>query len=249
MSLRLTPIDRPASLIARIIFQPLEEAARLYFSQNVNPGQTVSTVDQQQPFQVLANLLRLSLTLPLVTIVFVPGLAPVLIPILLPDRYRHTSAPQILITYMTIYLPVMSLNGILEAFFTATTDASKIARQSGVMAACSLLFGATLIGFRQLRNTFPDKSSIWTGPECALVYANTLQMICRIAFAGKHALSFMSINTGSDGANRSKPGLATTSAIVVSGITMWLVAHRYETSTLVRLVSTLSLGVTCLAIL
>lgn len=143
-------------------------------------------------------------------------------PYLLPPKYLQTSAPSILIAYLTLYLPIMSINGILEAFFSATTDTHKVARQSGVMAGCSLVFAGTLATARQLRESrmvyTASVPGVWLSPEISLVYANTLQMICRIVFAGRHASDLTKIAIGSRSVLRWSPGMLSVVAIGMSGM-------------------------------
>lgn len=174
-----------ASLITRIVLQPLEESARLYFSRAVNRAKP-----NLQPFYILSNMARLSVLFLLGTLVFVPPVGSIFVPLILPPQYQSTSAPQTLVAYTMIYLPVMSLNGILEGFFAATTDAKGVASQSGVLAGCSLAFGATLLLFRYVHLKLDHVPFIktWTSTETSLVYANTVQMFCRIFFSGRHAL-------------------------------------------------------------
>lgn len=184
----LTRIDlrAAASLIARIVLQPLEESSRIYFAQSVPSAATGVNTDLT-PFRILGNLIRLSITFLLLTLAFIPPVAPIVVPYLLPRQYISTSAPQTLVAYLTIYLPVMSMNGILEAFFSATTDVKGLAGQSGVMVACTGAFAGSLIALDRLRSYASQAAAGWLNPESSLVYANSVQMMCRIAYAGRHA--------------------------------------------------------------
>lgn len=235
-------------MIARIVFQPLEEAARLYFSRTVRPQRIASTAEDRAPFQVLANLLHLSIALPMITVAFVPAVSPVIRTVLLPERYQNTSAAQTLVTYLMFYLPTMSLNGILEAFFAATTDATKIAQQSGVMAGCSLVFGSTLLALKHVRRSYSRTAfSVWLNPECSLVYANTLQMLCRIVFAGRHAVSLTAKNTAEHSGFRRGPGIITILAATISGILLSFLP--VEIALLPRLGAAGLLGISCLSLM
>lgn len=181
----------------------------------------------------------------MITVAFVPAVSPVIRTVLLPRRYQDTSAAQTLVTYLMFYLPAMSLNGILEAFFAATTDAAKIAQQSGVMAGCSLIFGSTLLALKFVRRSYSQTVfSRWLSPECALVYANTLQMLCRIAFAGRHAFSLTTKSTGEHSRYRWIPGFITIMAVTISGLLLSLLP--VEIALLPRLGAVGLLGLVCL---
>jgi hypothetical protein len=194
------------------------------------------------------NLLHLSIALPMITVAFIPAVSPIIRTVLLPRRYQDTSAAQTLVTYLMFYLPAMSLNGILEAFFAATTDATKIAQQSGVMAGCSLVFSSTLLALKSVRRSYtPSVLSRWLNPECCLVYANTLQMLCRIAFAGRYAVSLTVKNIGEPSRLRWSPGLITITALTTSGMLLSLLP--VEIALLPRLGAAGLLGLVCLSLM
>jgi oligosaccharide translocation protein RFT1 len=236
--------------VVRIVFQPLEESARLYFSRTIKADSKVTRLEDVQPYQVLANILHVSFALPLVTSAFIPPVGSIMMPYLIPPQYLKTSAPSTLIAYMTLYLPIMSVNGILEAFFSATMDTQKVARQSGVMAGCSLIFGGTLAVIRQIRKSHvswaSDLPGEWTTPELSLVYANTLQMICRIIFAGRHAAELAERNVGSRKPLRWRPGMLTIVAVVASGVCTRAIPLVFQLQVVAKLLTVASCGVFCL---
>lgn len=163
----------PGSLIARILFQPIEETLFLHFSSS--PASTTPAS--------LALAVRLSLHLALIIPAFLPPLLPAILPLLLPSRYLATSAPAVLETYLVAYIPLMSLNGILEAFHTATATPAQISRQARWMVLSSLAFGAAL--WVQARSEYR---------ETGLVWASCAAMAVRIVYAYRHAaLSIMAV--------------------------------------------------------
>jgi oligosaccharide translocation protein RFT1 len=153
-------------------------------------------------------MVRISAYLLLLCLSFVPPLAPIVFPYLLPRSYRHTSAFQTLTAYLTLYLPILSMNGILEAFFAATSGVKGLGTQSGVMVASSGAFAGTLMLLSSIRHWLPTTTSTyphselgllrlfrpawlrtWTNPEVSLVYANGISMLVRIVFAFRHAIN------------------------------------------------------------
>ena len=165
----------PGSLVARIIFQPLEETLLLHFS---------SSLSSSTAPHLLTFLLHLSAHLLLLLPTFLPPLLPAILPILLPRRYIHTSAPSTLETYLMWYLPLLSLNGILEAFHASSANPEQVAKQARLMIGSSLAFAAGLYGLTHL------PKGVELDTERALIYANCVAMVVRIAYAWQHARTF-----------------------------------------------------------
>jgi oligosaccharide translocation protein RFT1 len=198
-----------ASLVARIVFQPVEESARLYFAREIDvaSGHAASGVNAS-PFLIIFSMVRVALYLVLLCLSFVPPLAGIVFPYLLPRSYRHTSAFQTLTAYLTLYLPILGLNGILEAFFAATSGVRGLGRQSGVMVASSGAFAGTLMLLSSFRHRLGTSTTAtanllhsawlrtWTNPEVSLVYANAISMLVRIVFAFRHAISLTDTQLG-----------------------------------------------------
>lgn len=193
-----------ASLVARIVFQPVEESSRLYFAReiDVDSSHAASSSINSSPFLIIFSMVRVALYLLLLCLSFVPPLAGIVFPYLLPRSYRHTSAFQTLTAYLTLYLPILGMNGILEAFFAATSGVKGLGRQSGVMVASSGAFAGTLMLLSSVRHRLATPVTVsptslrdsawlrtWTNPEVSLVYANAISMLVRIVFAFRHALN------------------------------------------------------------
>ncbi|OWZ59076.1 oligosaccharidyl-lipid flippase [Cryptococcus neoformans c45] len=189
---RISPLDDQGgyavamnygSLIARIVFQPFEESLLLYYSNSLSSAATL-------PLFTLT--IRLSLYLSTIIRTFVPPLFPAVSPLLLPRQYRDTSAPSILNLYLTLYIPCLSLNGVAEAFHTASADPGQVKRQARWMIASSGMFAGILFLLTHLP---PQYISTNGGPfqlltpnreEC-LVLASCAAMIIRIVYALRHA--------------------------------------------------------------
>ncbi|KAL0957775.1 hypothetical protein HGRIS_001552 [Hohenbuehelia grisea] len=135
------------SLIARLVFQPIEETSRVFFAKTLSatPGQSApktikdeSVSDEQQnaiPLPALkqaaaflSSILQTQLFLAMPIIVFGHVYLPIVLSFLLPARFLATSAPQRLYAWV-YYLPVFAVNGVLEAFVAGTATARDVVKQ------------------------------------------------------------------------------------------------------------------------
>jgi oligosaccharide translocation protein RFT1 len=155
------------SLIARIVFQPIEETLLLHFSSNPHSASNAP---------LLRLVLHLSSYLLLLLPSFLPPLLPPVLQILLPRRYLLTSAPSTLQTYLCFYIPLLSLNGILEAYHAATATPAQMSVQARWMIASSGVFVGSL---------YCAKGRV--ANETALIGASCMGMVVRITYAFFHA--------------------------------------------------------------
>lgn len=160
------------SLIARILFAPLEETSRLFFSRHLSTPNPSST-DLLSTSTLLSSLLSLHTHLTLIFTLLAPPYTAPLLYHLLGARWSTplSSAPLILRAYCT-YLPFLAINGITEAFFQSTAGPAWLKWGSMWMGACSVGFiGAVVLGARAGMG------------EVGLVYANCVNMALRIGFS------------------------------------------------------------------
>ncbi|KAI0064107.1 Rft-1-domain-containing protein [Artomyces pyxidatus] len=171
------------SLVARIIFQPIEETSRLYFSKTLlgNPSTSersdthAKTTDNPPPgresltapARILMTLLLLFTHLFLLLTTFAPPYLPLATKLLLPPRYLSTSAPTILRAYI-YYLPFMAYNGVLEAFFASACTPADLSAQARMMGGASLAFVGAAFALRS---------------DAGLVYANIVNLGLRAGYA------------------------------------------------------------------
>ncbi|KAF9643591.1 Rft-1-domain-containing protein [Thelephora ganbajun] len=173
------------SLAARIIFQPIEETSRLYFSkllssssskatkpkdEDGNSGDTVRKASLDNASKILSSLLLLFTHLLLLLVTFGPPYLSIATTLLLPPRFQNTSAPSILRSYV-FYIPMMAFNGILEAFFASACTPSELRNQSRWMVGFSVTFVFAAYLFNLLG--FGDSG---------LVYANVLNLFLRVVY-------------------------------------------------------------------
>jgi oligosaccharide translocation protein RFT1 len=187
------------SLVARIVFQPIEEISRVYFSKTLaectverekpeghdafaehellNNPRPPLTDSQEKALQAAASTLQTLLLfethLSLLFLTFLPPYLPTLLSHFLPSKYRATSAPAILQTY-AYYLPAMSLNGVLEACTYSLMSPNDLKLASRFLFGLSFLFLCT--------GTFLVGPPLGLG-ERGLVWANTLNLALRAAYA------------------------------------------------------------------
>ncbi|EIN05860.1 Rft-1-domain-containing protein [Punctularia strigosozonata HHB-11173 SS5] len=167
------------SLIARIAFQPIEEMLRVFFSKTLATESSTSSVNRaalQDASRVLTGILNAQLALSIIILTFGPLYLPIALGILLPVRYLSTSAPKVLEAWIW-YIPVLAINGGLEAFLSSVATPTDIKRQSRWMAVFSGVYIAAALTL----------FSYGVG-DASLVYANVINLSARIVYC----LSFVS---------------------------------------------------------
>lgn len=179
------------SLLARLVFQPVEESSRNYFSKLLSTGalSTSSSVGEHSEKDTPAgppkeNLLRARdnlqslfksyILLSILVVTFGPFGAPLLVQIIAGKAWAASGAGAVLAQYC-LYIPLLALNGISEAFVSSVATEAQVHRQSFWMGAFSVAFGVA--GFLFLRVL--DLGAV------GLVYANAINMLCRILWSGR----------------------------------------------------------------
>ena len=159
-------------LAARLLFQPVEESSRAYFSRQLagNPAPRDAVTKARGD---LRRLLRVYLVLSVPVVGLAPLLAEPLLAIVAGGRWGQ-EAGAALRAYCA-YIPLLALNGVLEAFVSSVASAAQVRAQAAFMAACSAAFGVA--AFLALR-VLPVE------PAVGLVLANGVNMLCRIAWCG-----------------------------------------------------------------
>ena len=188
------------SLVARILFSPIEDTVRLLFSQHLpslDPSQSpnvieidlsqngrvtqksaptsASTASLDSLSQLLSTLFRSHLLLGALFVTFGAPLSVAFLYIMAGPRWAlTTNAPAILGTY-TWYIPVMGINGITEGFLQSTASKQQLERYSLVLIGASCYFGGSLWLSSHL-------TSGETGIGSDLVTANAMSLFIRAAY-------------------------------------------------------------------
>ncbi|KAF8797724.1 RTF domain-containing protein [Phlegmacium glaucopus] len=177
------------SLIARIVFQPIEETLRVFFSRILNNASKEIDSEEKtrsitQAASTLHSLLSIQASLSLIFVTFGSAYLPIFLPLLLPQQYMATSAPRILAAWIW-YIPVLALNGGLEAFLSSVASPKDFNEQSRWMIGFSVIYIlATICLYR-----------LGLG-DASLVYANIFNLSARITYC-LHFVSTYFTNQGS----------------------------------------------------
>ncbi|KAF9771273.1 hypothetical protein IL306_011087 [Fusarium sp. DS 682] len=166
------------SLLARLLFQPVEESSRSYFSRllsSVTPvkqgGKPVQEVTEAK--QNLQTLLRLYILLSSIIISIGPFAAPPLLAIVAGKQWAGSGAGDVLAAYC-FYIPFLGLNGLTESFVASVATEAEVHIQSVWMGAFSIIFAASAFLFMR----------IYPLGAIGLVLANIINMACRIIWSG-----------------------------------------------------------------
>jgi len=122
------------SLVARIVFQPVEETCRVYFSKVfTSPSKSATNAPSdenlRQAATSLISLLSVQSSMSIVLLVFGTAYMPIALHILLPQQYFSTSAPKVLEAWVW-YIPLLAFNGGLEAFLSSVATSHDLNKQS-----------------------------------------------------------------------------------------------------------------------
>ncbi|KAL8679545.1 MAG: hypothetical protein Q9186_004191 [Xanthomendoza sp. 1 TL-2023] len=174
-------------LIARMLFQPIEESSRSLFGrllhQRISPPWAPEMTEGAEPRQqdrdqmghaaeYLQKMLRFYLIICMMAVAVGPSISPLLLRLVAGSRWSNSEAPSVLAAYC-YYIPLLAVNGILEAFVSAVAMPAELRLQSAWMVAFSAAFVGT--GFLVLE--------VWDQGAQGLVLANAVNMICRITWS------------------------------------------------------------------
>ena len=186
-------------LVARLLFQPIEESSRSYFSRLLVPsalspspkdtgspdtpekGGRAAASEKEEVSQHtravrsarsnLSAILKAYVLFSMVIVALGPTAAPLLLSLVAGPRWAGSGAGTCLAAYMW-YIPLLAMNGVAEAFVASVATSAEVRRQSAWMGAFSLGFATA--GFVFLR--LMDLGAV------GLVVANSINMACRIVW-------------------------------------------------------------------
>ena len=193
-------------LIARMLFQPIEESSRNMFAklcadQGTAPDAKDQISGQQsqerkrnisQAANVLTIILRLYNIISLFAVTLGPTLAPLLLSVVAGKKWSATNASNVLATYC-YYIPFLAINGVTEGFVAAVATNKQLYAQSISMGFFFAAFAGSswfFLGQLQLGGS-------------GVVLANTVNMALRIIwntwfinrFFGKQDTPFRLLDT------------------------------------------------------
>ncbi|KAI1340178.1 Rft-1-domain-containing protein [Xylariaceae sp. FL0016] len=199
------------SLLARLVFQPIEESSRNYFSKLLSSTSKNHSPEKQATVKAktdLQALLKFYVLLSIVVVTVGPFAAPLLVQIVAGSRWSASGAGGVLAQYC-MYIPFLAINGITEAFVSSVATKSEVHQQSLWMGAFSIAFG--IAGF----------VTLWVLDlgAAGLVYANSINMLCRIIWSGTFISRYFKLH----GVDFSWGGIVPEAhvALVISVAVMW----------------------------
>ncbi|KAL4912131.1 Rft protein-domain-containing protein [Aspergillus aurantiobrunneus] len=161
------------SLLARILFQPIEESSRTVFSSLLSTkggkSQEVNIITAKGH---LLSVMRGYMMITVLIIPLGPALAPKVLHILGGRRWMAPEIDDLLALYC-YYIPFLAFNGIGEAFVSSTANPSELRKQAawmGLFSACFALAAYLFLSMSEL------------GAR-GLVYANIVNMFVRIIWS------------------------------------------------------------------
>ncbi|KAH7064264.1 Rft protein-domain-containing protein [Paraphoma chrysanthemicola] len=171
-------------LIARMLFQPIEESSRNMFAKlcadppavpDTRPEGDVNNDSQgrnlSQASKVLTTILHLYTIISLFAVTLGPTLAPILLQLVAGKKWSATSASTVLSTYC-YYIPFLAINGVTEAFVAAVATNKELYAQSVAMGIFFAFFASSawfFIGQLEMGGS-------------GVVLANTVNMALRIVW-------------------------------------------------------------------
>ncbi|KAI7684039.1 oligosaccharide translocation protein RFT1, partial [Hortaea werneckii] len=183
-------------LIARMLFRPIEDSCRNLFA---NLCATSNDQDQagknkkekgekaanniQRASDILHNVLRVYGITSLLAFAIGPTAAPLLLQLVAGSRWTDSGAGEVLATYCYC-IPLLAINGVSEAFVSATASTRELQKQSIWMGAFSAGFALSAYIFLRV---------LEMGAK-GLVLANCVNMALRIIFNLSFATRFFRRN-------------------------------------------------------
>ena len=213
-------------LIARILFQPIEESSRSYFARLLASENQVSTKTDKindektttrlttssaptRACQYLTTLLRAYFLFSVLIASLGPTLSPLALRTIAGARWSHTEAPSVLAAYC-YYIPLLAINGILEAFVSATASPSQLRSQTVFMFVFSASF--VVSGYCVLK--------VLRWGARGLVLASSVSMVSRIFYSLTFVQGYLARSGNSLKFRELLPGTVTMAGGLVSAIVL-----------------------------
>lgn len=213
------------SLAARLVFQPVEESSRNYFSRLLSAGDAVegekksddikTKDDKNDSKQTDAALTTASITLSRVLRIYTlitlpllalgPPAAPLLLTLVAGSHWTAAGAGAALAAYI-YYIPLLALNGLLEAFVASVASERDVVAQSAWMAG----FFAAFAGCAWV------SLGVWGMGATGIVGANGVNMALRIVWAVVYSRRWFADRGGQWDVRGALPGPGAVAAAAVA---------------------------------
>lgn len=197
-------------LLARMLFQPIEEVSRSLFGRIPSPQ---SKAKDQKPLNAalthLTTILHFYAILSLLATTLGPPLSPILLRTLAGARWTSTEAPAVLSAYCYL-IPLLAINGILEAFVSAVATPAQIRAQSiWKLAQLAAFAGTSYLAL-----------GVWGLGAKGLVLANAVTMGMRVVWSWGFMRRYLDGIGAAEGLNISKM-IPTVGSLVVGVSSRW----------------------------
>ncbi|KAJ5355779.1 hypothetical protein N7517_010388 [Penicillium concentricum] len=172
-------------LIARIVFQPLEESSRNLFSALLSPNEDgkLKKIHVRTARDHLIEILRAYQLLSVLIFPLGPMMVPHLLHIL---GGRQWASPRIgdLLSVYCYYIPFLAFNGITEAFVSSAANSQQIRKQTAWMGVFSACYALAAYMFLEVGNL----------GAYGLVLANIVNMVVRTFWSYSFIKSYLHRN-------------------------------------------------------
>ncbi|KAK1161340.1 hypothetical protein AOXY_G18827 [Acipenser oxyrinchus oxyrinchus] len=175
-------VNNLGSLVARFIFQPIEESFYIFFAKVLERGKQAkqqNTDDVTMAAAVLECLLKLVLLIGLTITVFGYAYSHLALDIYGGSLLSSGSGPSLL-RYYSLYVLLLAVNGMTECFTYAAMSKEQVDRYNFVMLALSASFLSLSYFLTQ-----------WQG-SVGFILANCLNMTLRIAHSVRYIQGYFS---------------------------------------------------------
>ena len=174
-------------LLARLVFQPIEESSRNTFGRLLasKADNTTSTRNVKLALSHLSTTIHTYTLLSLPLLSLAPFLIPTLAPLILSAHWHSPSTTTLLSTYIYL-IPFLAVNGILDAFVTSVATPKQLRMQSLFMLGITAGYGGLCYLF--LRH--------WGMGSEGLVWAGVGGMVGRICWGGWFVDAWIMENAG-----------------------------------------------------
>jgi oligosaccharide translocation protein RFT1 len=175
-------------LMARMLFQPIEESSRSAFGKLLSRISKDGKIDSQSlnsTLKQLSNMLHLYGIIAVLSSCFLYTLLPLLVKFLVGPAWFSPEIADILSMYC-YYIPFMAYNGILDAFVTSVATPAELQQQSLWMGAFTAVYFAAAYILLTILNL---------GAR-GLVLGNIFNMLLRIVWSAWFVTRYMRKNNG-----------------------------------------------------
>ncbi|KAH3673054.1 hypothetical protein WICMUC_003887 [Wickerhamomyces mucosus] len=180
-------ISNYGSLLARLIFSPIEESlrnflTRLLSNNSKNENLKSSTKNLQLSLDILQKIIKFYIYLSLIIVIFGPLNSGYLIQKIIGNNWSNQVSDSM--PLYTLYLPLLAFNGILEAVHQSTASGNEVVQYTYYMVIFSVAFLITTLITTSKFNLAIN----------GLIFLNMINMILRIFYCSSFIKRYYSKN-------------------------------------------------------